>query len=86
MKRLCLFMVATIFACSAFAQSKTNKKVEVPSRIINADYIIEKGPLNTMFKECVGAGRANEGLRAEKGMWIQIHSHAWTFNRRYGDL
>lgn len=33
--------------------------------IILADYNKEKGPLNTMFKKCIGAGRANEGLRAD---------------------
>jgi xylan 1,4-beta-xylosidase len=65
MKRLYLFMVACIFACCAFAQSNTINKAEISSRDINVDYSIEKGPLNTMFKECVGAGRANEGLRAD---------------------
>src|SRR5664279_971400 len=65
MKRLCLFIVAGIFASVVFAQSKTTKKTEIPSRVINVDYRIEKGPLNTLFKECVGAGRANEGLRAD---------------------
>jgi xylan 1,4-beta-xylosidase len=33
--------------------------------VILADYNKEKGPLNTMFKKCIGAGRANEGLRAD---------------------
>jgi xylan 1,4-beta-xylosidase len=65
MKRLSLLMVAGIFAGCVFAQTKTNKKSEFPTRVINVDYSIEKGPLNTMFKECVGAGRANEGLRAD---------------------
>lgn len=65
MKRLCLFIVAGIFASVVFAQSKTNKKTEFPTRVINVDYSITKGPLNIMFKECVGAGRANEGLRAD---------------------
>ena len=65
MKRLYLFMVASIFVCGALAQSKTNKKAQISSRFINVDYRIEKGPMNTMFKECVGAGRANEGLRAD---------------------
>jgi xylan 1,4-beta-xylosidase len=36
-----------------------------PPRTISADLRIEKGPLNPMFRECVGAGRANEGLRAD---------------------
>jgi xylan 1,4-beta-xylosidase len=34
-------------------------------RIIKLDYNQIKGPLNTMFRECIGAGRANEGLRAD---------------------
>lgn len=34
-------------------------------RTIRLDYDRVKGPMNTMFRECVGAGRANEGLRAD---------------------
>ena len=34
-------------------------------RVIAADVRQVKGPLNTMFNVCVGAGRANEGLRAD---------------------
>ena len=34
-------------------------------RIINVDFNAEEGSLNTFFNECVGAGRANEGLRAD---------------------
>lgn len=34
-------------------------------RLISLNFNQVKGPLNTFFKECVGAGRANEGLRAE---------------------
>jgi len=34
-------------------------------RIIKLDYNQSVGKLNTQFKECVGAGRANEGLRAD---------------------
>ncbi|HEX5111272.1 MAG TPA: hypothetical protein VFV79_00385, partial [Saprospiraceae bacterium] len=37
----------------------------MPERVIHVDFENEKGQLNTMFKECVGAGRANEGLRAD---------------------
>jgi xylan 1,4-beta-xylosidase len=48
-----------------FAQHKTNKKAEIPERVINIDFNLEKGRLNTMFNECIGAGRANEGLRAD---------------------
>ena len=34
-------------------------------RSINIDFNKTSGPFNTMFKECVGAGRAHEGLRAD---------------------
>ena len=42
---------------------KTNEKE--PIRSININFLNEEGPLNTMFNKCVGAGRANEGLRAD---------------------
>lgn len=34
-------------------------------RTISIDFNKSSGKMNTMFKECVGAGRANEGLRAD---------------------
>lgn len=37
----------------------------IAQRTINVDFNKTAGKLNTMFKECVGAGRANEGLRAD---------------------
>jgi xylan 1,4-beta-xylosidase len=64
-KQLLILLFTCITACSVFAQRKINKKVEIPERVVNIDFSVEKGPLNTMFKECVGAGRANEGLRAD---------------------
>jgi len=66
--RFYLFLLLTFIAGTVSAQSKTNKKttqIETPERVINVDFNNKKGPLNTMFKECVGAGRANEGLRAD---------------------
>ena len=36
-----------------------------PERTIAVDINEVQGPLDTSFKECVGAGRANEGLRAD---------------------
>ena len=36
-----------------------------PPRPVTVDLRLEKGPLNRMFQRCVGAGRANEGLRAD---------------------
>ena len=35
------------------------------ARNVSADLQQVAGPLDTMFKQCVGAGRANEGLRAD---------------------
>ncbi len=62
MIRYYFLVFACIIAGTALAQKK---KTTTPERAISADFNIEKGPLNTMFKECVGAGRANEGLRAD---------------------
>ncbi len=62
MKRLFLLFSICIATYSLFAQ---NAKTKLSERLINVDFNTEKGPLNTMFNECVGAGRANEGLRAD---------------------
>jgi len=48
-----------------FGQDANGKKSVAADRIIKADYNKTAGKLNTMFKECIGAGRANEGLRAD---------------------
>jgi xylan 1,4-beta-xylosidase len=61
----CLFMLLALLAGYSFAQDEINNITGIPDRVINIDLSKEKGPLNTMFKECVGAGRANEGLRAD---------------------
>jgi xylan 1,4-beta-xylosidase len=60
-----LFILVGLCITNASAQSKINNKFVLPERIINLDFNQVKGPLNTMFKECVGAGRADEGLRAD---------------------
>lgn len=65
MNRFYLFLLAFMIAGTVFAQKKSSKPAEVPGRVINVDFNHEKGTLNTMFNECVGAGRANEGLRAD---------------------
>lgn len=49
-------LVIVIVSSSMMAQS---------NRFISVDYNKSSGKLNTMFKECIGAGRANEGLRAD---------------------
>ncbi len=54
-----LIVLVSLCIANTFVQS------DLPERIIRLDFNQIKGPLNTMFKECVGAGRANEGLRAD---------------------
>jgi xylan 1,4-beta-xylosidase len=54
--RVAAMLFATIFAASAQAAG---------DRVITADVNAVRGPLDTSFKECIGAGRANEGLRAD---------------------
>lgn len=53
--------LALFFAAVDLSSAATN---ETP-RLISADLLQTNGPLDTMFKFCVGAGRANEGLRAD---------------------
>lgn len=62
-KRLFLIFWGCLFVAGTFAQNNTQQ--DLPERLISADFNKVKGPLNTMFKECIGAGRANEGLRAD---------------------
>ncbi len=65
MYRFFIYLLICFTAFPAFAQKKSIIKAEMPVRTINVDFLIEKGPLNKFFTECVGAGRANEGLRAD---------------------
>lgn len=62
--RLFLFVLAILSAGNLFSQKVKNTTTN-HERAINIDFKKEKGPLNTMFNECIGAGRANEGLRAD---------------------
>nr|HPR60149.1 hypothetical protein [Prolixibacteraceae bacterium] len=59
---LILFIILGVITHPIQAK-KTNEKE--PIRSININFLNEEGPLNAMFNECVGAGRANEGLRAD---------------------
>ena len=53
--------LAALIATAALSAADTHEVV----RTVSADLQQVHGPLNTMFKRCVGAGRANEGLRAD---------------------
>lgn len=57
-------LVAVWFLLTGIAPAaETNPPVT--DRFITADVRQVQGPLITMFKRCIGAGRANEGLRAD---------------------
>ncbi len=51
-----------------------------PVRRIEADYNRVSGPLDTFFNFCVGAGRANEGLRADWQQQLTLIKKECGFN------
>ncbi|MFH6997679.1 glycoside hydrolase [Flavobacterium sp. FlaQc-57] len=59
-KSAILFLSLLLININLFGQNATAE-----NRIIKVNYNKTAGKLNTMFKECIGAGRANEGLRAD---------------------
>lgn len=67
MKRILLLLVFLLCLISihTIAQEALAKETTFSDPAIKVDYTKEAGPLNTMFKERIGAGRANEGLHAD---------------------
>ncbi len=67
MKKLCiLFALLGVFLLNPIlGQTGMQANTVAKIRTIKIDYKEEKAAMNTMFKECIGAGRANEGLRAD---------------------
>jgi xylan 1,4-beta-xylosidase len=57
MKKIALTSLMSFFTVLLYAQAV--------NRVINVDLSDIHGKLNNFFNECVGAGRANEGLRAD---------------------
>ncbi len=55
-----LFGAVLAFGALAFAQAPSTGQ-----RVIAADLNHVRGPHSTVFRRCIGAGRANEGLRAD---------------------
>jgi xylan 1,4-beta-xylosidase len=55
-------------------------------RLVAADLGQTNGPLDTMFKFCVGAGRANEGLRADwqRQLTVAHNECGFTYIRMHG--
>jgi xylan 1,4-beta-xylosidase len=56
------FTLASLLTAGLLALSTQSS---AQTRSIDIDAHAVRGPLNTFFKTCVGAGRANEGLRAD---------------------
>src|SRR5581483_2676632 len=72
MKKTLLVFVVVLYCCINNLVAQTIKRDRtshqskaVPDRMISIDFNDTAGSLNTFFNECVGAGRANEGLRAD---------------------
>jgi len=63
-KRLILAAVMGCLSLPAGLQAQEPAQ-NAPGRIIAADYNDVKGPRSEVWRECVGAGRAAEGLRAD---------------------
>jgi len=63
MNRIYTFFLLGFLATGIAVGQKVKTKPQ--ERVIDINFNHIKGPLNTFFKNCVGAGRANEGLRAD---------------------
>jgi xylan 1,4-beta-xylosidase len=62
-KVLLYLIFGSLFLFSAPGSSRNTPDKQ--ERTIRIDFNGVQGDFNTMFKECIGAGRANEGLRAD---------------------
>jgi xylan 1,4-beta-xylosidase len=60
-----LIFLFCLTSAIVFGQNPKEKTTTSKDRIIKVDYNKSAGQMNKMFKECIGAGRANEGLRAD---------------------
>lgn len=56
------YIIAVI---AIFSWHNVAAQVKPDNRVISVDFQQEQGEMNKMFKACIGAGRANEGLRAD---------------------
>lgn len=67
MKKYFALSIALLCLGTINLHAQKSSEVEIPTsyRTISIDLNKSRGALNTMFKECIGAGRANEGLRAD---------------------
>ncbi len=82
---LLVLSLTTLARADTSPRAPTSTQPAYP-RTISADLLQIKGPLNTMFKTCVGAGRANEGLRADWQRQLTLLHNAcgFTYIRMHG--
>jgi xylan 1,4-beta-xylosidase len=64
-RKMKIILLGSLFAALLSASNSTAAGSGSKERIIRLDFNDVKGPFSAMFKECIGAGRANEGLRAD---------------------
>ncbi|MEO7293366.1 MAG: glycoside hydrolase [Ginsengibacter sp.] len=63
-----LFIIAGYFLLPVIVCAQNN----LSDRNIHADYLKSSGKFSRMYAECIGAGRANEGLRADWQQQLQL--------------
>ncbi|HEV2435486.1 MAG TPA: glycoside hydrolase [Verrucomicrobiae bacterium] len=63
--KFCILAMVVVTAVFEQPRALTAAEPDAGVRTITVDVNAVQGPLDTSFKECVGAGRANEGLRAD---------------------
>ena len=61
----CILAMVVVTAVFGQPRALTAAEPDAGVRTITVDVNAVQGPLDTSFKECIGAGRANEGLRAD---------------------
>lgn len=60
-----LLVSVSFCVLAAHALGQSGQASKVTTKTIAADYKVTGGPMSQTFRHCVGAGRANEGLRAD---------------------
>jgi xylan 1,4-beta-xylosidase len=63
-----IFIVLVAGAMWLAENTRADDAVIAPTRSVTADWQNIQGPQSELFHECIGAGRAAEGLRAE---WLR---------------
>ncbi|MGN6541604.1 MAG: GH39 family glycosyl hydrolase [Ginsengibacter sp.] len=71
-----LFLLIPFIVIAVFAQAQSDV---LQNRIIKADFLKPLGKFSMMYEECVGAGRANEGLRADWQQQLRLVKKAIDF-------